>query len=208
MIIKYLNKLRHPFCALLLLLCCAQPIVGQIRSGMELGGNIMNADFVLFNPIDTNGSWGIRLGFVSEVPLSNKTYFRGAALINQRGFEFLDERWALNVIDVPLNLGYAIPLANSRIALFLDAGLNVEYNMDAFTKIDGETVRLDIGSSEDDIKRFSQGFNLGTGVRFSRALKLRLNYYQGLTNLVRSADDSWKNRVIGISLNYFFSAAI
>lgn len=208
MITKHLHKLSIPYCTALLLLCCTQSIFGQIRNGMELGGNIMNADFVLFDPIETNGSWGIRLGFVSEVPLSIKTYFRGAALINQRGFEFLDERWALNVVDVPLNLGYAIPIANSRVAFFVDGGLNLEYNMDAFTKIDGETVRLDIGGAEDDIKRFSQGFNLGTGVRFSRALKLRVNYYQGLTNLVRSADDSWKNRVIGISLNYFFNKSI
>ena len=203
--------MRKYFKTLFMIVLClsiGSTTYGQMRNGMELGGNIMNADFVLFDAFDTNASWGIRLGYVGEFPLSQDLYFRGAALINQRGFEFLDERWALNTIDPPLNLGYAIPISNNSVEFFLDAGLNLEYNMDAFTKIDGETVRLNIGVSEDDIKRFSQGFNLGTGLRFSRALKLRVSYYQGLTNLVRSNDDSWKNRVIGVSLNYFFNTAI
>jgi len=75
----------------------------------------MNADFVLFDAIDTNASWGIRLGYVGEFPLSQDLYFRGAALINQRGFEFLDERWALNTVDLPLNLGYTIPLNSNSV---------------------------------------------------------------------------------------------
>lgn len=203
-----MSNFLRPFCMTILCFSLANVLYGQLRNGMELGGNIMNADFVLFDPIDTNSSWGIRLGYVGEIPLSKKFYVRGAALINQRGFEFLDERWALNVVDLPLNLGYAIPLNSTSVEVFLDAGLNLEYNMDAFTKIDGEMVRLEIGGSEDDIKRFSQGLNVGAGMRFSNALKLRLSYYQGLTNIVRSADDSWKNTVIGVSLNFFFNSAI
>lgn len=184
------------------------PGSAQVRNGMEFGGNILNADFNLENEIDTQNSWGIRLGYVGEFPISDPLYFRGALLINQRGFQFLDERWALNVIDVPLNFGYSIPLGGNSKYFFLDGGLNLEFNMDAFTKIDGETVRLTIGSDDDDIKRISQGFNLGTGIRFSSALKMRINYYQGLTNLIRSANDNWKNRAIGISINYFFNSAI
>jgi hypothetical protein len=31
-----------------------------------------------------------------------------------------------------------------------------------------------------------------------------MSYYLGLTNLVRTPNDEWKNRVLGLSLNYFF----
>lgn len=192
-----------------LLLCIAilfmQVVVfAQYKGGMEIGGNLMGADFILEEPIATQDSWGIRLGYVGEYQISDHLYARGAALINQRGFKFGGERWALSAIDVPVNLGYALNLNDKNLKLFIDGGFNFAYNFRAFTKSNGEIVTLEIGNEEGDIKMFSTGFNVGGGLQFSEKIKVRVNYYSGLTNLLRTEGDEWKNHVIGLSLNFFF----
>ena len=189
------------------LLLIGYSVTAQLRNGMEVGGNLMNADFVLFDTIDTDNIWGLRLGYVGEFPLSERTFLRGAVLINKRGFQFMDERWGLTVLDLPLNLGYGIPLGGNSTKLFFDAGINLEYILEAFTRISGTKTLINMGSGDGEIKRFVQGFNLSSGIQFSKGLQLRVNYYRGLTNVIRSEEDSWKNRAIGVSLCIFFFRA-
>lgn len=189
----------------LLCLCTANITYSQYKGGMEVGGNIMMADLTISDPIETSSSWGIRLGYVGEYAFSETTYFRGALLINQRGFKFADERWGLNVIDLPLNVGFAPSLGAGNLKWFIDGGLNIGFSFRAFTKIDGELTTLTIGSGPDDIKILSTGFNIGTGLQFSEKLKLRVNYYNGFTNMVQSPGDEWKNQVLGVALNFFFN---
>ncbi|MEH0156381.1 porin family protein [Limibacter armeniacum] len=177
------------------------------KGGLEVGANMMGGNLMISNvEADTEYSWGIRLGYVGEYKLSDGAFLRGAVLLNQRGFQFADERWGLNAIDVPVNLGYNFNLNDDGLKLFLDAGVNLEYNFRAFTKINDELVTLTIGSEEGDIKRFSTGVNFGTGLQFSEKVKLRVNYYKGMTNLLQSNNDEWNNHVVGVSLDYFFKA--
>ena len=183
---------------------CHSISYAQYKGGMEVGGNIMGADVYFEESIETKNSWGIRLGYVGEYHLSDHVYARGAVLINQRGFQYADQRWGLNAIDVPINLGYSLTPSGKTPRVFIDGGVNFQYNFRAFTKINGELVTLDIGSGEEDIKTISTGLNVGAGLQFSDAIKVRLNYYHGITNLVRTPGDEWKNRVYGVALNYFF----
>lgn len=180
----------------------------QYRGGMEAGFNVMSADFELnnFGTVDTKSSWGIRLGYVGEYALSENHYLRFGALINQRGFKLADERWALTALDFPLNIGYLKEINNGSLQLFVDGGLNLEYNVRATTKLDGDLVELTIGGEEDDIKPLAVGVNLGIGVQLKENIKIRTSYYRGLTNLLRTDNDSWKNSVFGFALNFFMPA--
>lgn len=186
------------------LIICFQSY-SQYKGGLELGGNLMNADFYMGEELQTTPTYGIRLGYIGEYHLFEDVFLRFGLLVNQRGFELADERWGLNVFDAPLNVGYALKL-NNNLKLTLDGGFNIEYNFQAFTKIDGKPVKISIGRGEDDIKQIGAGVNLGIGLQLSEFIKVRGEYYKGLSNLVRTQGDDWKNRVIGLSVDFFFGS--
>ncbi len=190
---------------LLLVILCSLSSYAQYRGAIELGANIMSANFTLNGPVETNSTWGIRLGYVGEYSVSKHFYFRFGLLVNQRGFELGEERWGLNALDVPLNIGYSIPLNDEGFEFFIDGGFDLEYNFHAFTKINDELVALSIGGEQDDIKSFGTGFNIGTGLQVSKRVKTRVSYYKGLSNLVRTTNDEWKNKVIGVAVIYFLN---
>jgi len=154
--------------------------------------------------LETKSSWGIRLGYVAAYELTESFFLKGAILINQRGFNYSDERWGLNAVDLPLNLGFSAPIGEKGMKWFLDAGINIEYNFRAFTKVNDELVTLSIGNETGDIKPFSFGVNGGTGIQFTERMQLRFSYYYGLTNLLQTSEDSWKNFVIGTALIFHF----
>ena len=81
--------------------------------------------------------------------------------------------------------------------------MNLGYNSRAFTKTEDETIRLDIGG-DSDISRITIGANAGAGLLIKRRIKVRLNYYTSLTDIVTNEEDTWKNKTFGLSLNYFF----
>ena len=189
----------------IVLLFSLLPAFGQYKGGLEVGGNFMAAaEFNLQGmAIDTKPSWGIRLGYAATYHMNDKLFLRGAALINQRGFSYADERWGLSIIDVPLNLGLELPLGDSGKKWFFDAGINFEYNFRAFTRFDGDLVVLTIGNDPDDIKPFSMGYNLGTGLRFGEKFDVRVNYYRGLVNLLQTGSDTWQNYTVGTALIFY-----
>ncbi len=174
--------------------------------GFEIGANLMNGDFNIDEEnIETNNAWGPRVGYVGEYNFSENLYLRIAGLYMQKGFKFADETWAINSFDVPVLMGYTIDLNGDKLQLFVDGGLSLEYNFRAITKIDETTIELEMGSDEGQLKNFSSGITFGTGLQFSKLMKLRINYYQGITNLINTeGNDAWKNHYIGLSLNFLF----
>ncbi|NHF60371.1 PorT family protein [Flavobacteriaceae bacterium TP-CH-4] len=181
-------------------------LLGQMAHGFEIGANLMNADFTIDEEaIDTKNAVGPRAGYIGEFNLTPNLYIRGALLFMQKGFRFADETWAVNSFDVPINLGGSVDLAGNRLQWFLDGGISAEYNARAITRIDGEAIELEIGYGEGELKSFSTGLNLGTGLQFARFIKLRVSYYTGLTNLINTeGTDQWKNRYLAFSLNFLF----
>lgn len=197
-----MRNYRLLFCLLLLSVIAR----GQMSHGFELGANLMNADFNLDNAeIDSNGAVGPRAGYVGEYHITDNFYLRGALLYMQKGFKFAEETWAVNSFDLPISLGYTVDLNGDKIQWFIDGGASLEYNTRAITRIDDEPVELIIGNEEGDIKSLSSGVSFGTGLQFARMIKLRVNYYRGLTNMIKtSGTDNWKNHYLGLSLNFLF----
>ena len=84
----------------------------------------------------------------------------------------------------------------------MDAGINFGYNNRATIKNNEETIRLDIGSDA-DINRMTIGANAGVGLLIKKRVKVRLNYYNSLSNIINTEGNVWKNKTFGLSLNYF-----
>ena len=183
---------------------------GQFYHGIEVGSNYNNATFTIDTSQDPSGALGFSLGYAAERDLSENMYVKVAVLVNKRslkatnirGFNTTNEKWGVNVIEVPINLGYYLNYNNRNFQFFVDAGLTIDYNMRAYVENDTERITLDIGS-EGVIKRIGTGVNFGGGLLFSKRLKVRLHYYYGLTSITNNEGDEWKNSAFGISLNYF-----
>lgn len=184
---------------------------GQFRHGLELGVNMTNADFLIDDSAEPSSSFGYFIGYVAERDFSDNLYIRFGAnynrrefnAINQRGINTTEETWGIDVIEVPINLGYYLNLNNRNYQFFVDAGLNLGYNSRAFVNNGEETIRLDIGG-DSNINRITIGANAGAGLLLKKRTKIRLNYYSSLTNIVSTEGDTWKNKTLSISLNYFF----
>ncbi len=183
----------------------------QFHNGLELGLNITNPNFMIAESVEPSSGFGFSLGYVGERDLSDNLYIRLGInytrrefnTISRRGINTSEEEWGIDVFEVPINLGYYLNWNNRNFQFFLDAGINLEYNGRVFIKNDEETILLDIGSDA-EIKRITFGANAGVGILFKKRIKVRLNYYNGLGDIANTEEGIWKNRTLGLSLNYFF----
>ncbi len=183
----------------------------QFHHGLELGLNMTKPDFRVNDSAEPTSAMGFLLGYVAERDFSDNLYIRFGANYNRRTFNAIsrrgintsEEKWGIDVIEVPISMGYYINLNNRNYQFFVDAGINLGYNGRAFVENEDETIRLDIGG-DGEINRITIGANASAGLLIKRRIKIRLNYYTSLTNIVNSEENTWKNKTFGLSLNYFF----
>ena len=183
---------------------------GQFYHGLEIGMNITNAEFNVDESVDPSSASGFFLGYVAERDLTDNLFLRIAVNFNRREFNAVsrrginttDEKWGIDLIEIPVNLGYYVNWNNKNLQFFVDAGINLGYNKRAFIKNDEETIRLDIGSDA-DIERIAMGANAGIGLLIKKRLKFRLNYYNSLSNIINTEGNNWKNKTFGLSVSYF-----
>jgi len=182
----------------------------QFYHGIELGANMNNADFMVGESTEPSNAFGFHVGYLAERDLSDNLFLRLGFnftrrefnAISRRGINTLEEKWGIDAVEIPVSLGYYLNWNRRNFQFFVDAGINLGYNNRAFTKNDEETIRLDIGSDA-DVNRFSFGANVGAGLLIKKRMKVRLNYYNSLSNIITTEGNIWKNKTIGISLNYF-----
>jgi len=182
----------------------------QFYHGLELGVNMNNADFMINESAEPSSSFGFFIGYLAERDLSDNLYVRLGInfsrkefkAISRRGINTTEEKWGIDGIEIPLNLGYYVNWNNKNLQFFVDAGINFGYNSKAVIENNEETIRLDIGSDA-VIKRIAIGANAGTGLLIKKRTKLRLNYYSSLSNIANTEGDIWKNKTFSFSLSYF-----
>ncbi len=183
---------------------------GQFYHGLEFGANMTNADFVVNESAEPSSAFGFYLGYLAERDLSDNLYVRLGFNFNRRQFNAIsrrginttDEKWGIDAIEIPVNLGYYVNWNNRNFQFFVEAGINLGYNSRVTTKNDEETIRLDIGGDA-DVKRIAIGANVGVGLLIKKRMKIRFNYYNSLTNIINTEGNVWKNKTFGVSLNYF-----
>ena len=182
----------------------------QFYHGLEIGANMNNADFKVNESAEPSSAYAFYLGYLAERDISDNLYVRLGVnfnrrefkAINRRGINTSEEKWGIDAIEIPVNLGYYINWNNRNFQFFVDAGINFGYNNRATIKNNEETIRLDIGSDA-DINRMTIGANAGVGLLIKKRVKVRLNYYNSLSNIINTEGNVWKNKTFGLSLNYF-----
>ncbi len=182
----------------------------QFYHGIEFGVNMNNADFVVNESAEPSSAFGFSLGYLAEYDFSENVYLRLGFNFNRREFNAIsrrgintsEEKWGIDAIEIPVNLGYYVNWNNRNFQFFVDAGINLGYNNRATITNDDETIRLDIGS-EADVNRIAIGGNVSVGLLIKKRVKVRLNYYNSLSNIMNTEGNTWKNKTLGISLNYF-----
>lgn len=183
----------------------------QFHNGLELGVNMTNPNFSVNDSAEPSSGFGFSLGYVGERDFSENLFIRVGVnyvrrefnAISRLGINTSEETWGIDAVEVPINLGYYLNWNNRNFQFFVDAGINLEYNGRVFIKNDAETILLDIGNDA-EINRLTFGANAGVGLLFKKRVKVRLNYYNSLSNIVNIEGGIWKNRSLGLSLNYFF----
>ena len=202
---KILNNLF-----LLSLFLISYTVYSQFYHGVELGASLTSADFKINESAEPSSGLGFSIGYLAEREFSDNLYIRLAVNFNRREFKAInirgintsEEEWKIDVIEIPINLGYYINWNNRNFQFFVDAGLNLGYNSRVTLKNNIETIRLDIGNDA-EIKRITVGANVSIGLLIKKRVKVRLNYYNSLSNITNSDGNMWKNRTLGISINYF-----
>lgn len=182
----------------------------QFHHGLDLGLNLTSADLMVEESIESGSALGFSIGYVAERDFSENLYLRFGVNYVQRtfnaegltGFVVTDEKWGVDGIEIPINMGYYLNWNNRNYQFFIDAGLNLGLNTRAYLQNDDETIRLEIGS-DGEISRSSVGANIGAGLLIKSKLKVRLNYYNSLTNLALTDGETWKNKTFSLSINYF-----
>jgi len=182
----------------------------QFHHGLDLGINLTSSDLMFEESFESGSALAFSIGYVAERDFSENLYLRfGVNYVQRtfnaeglRGFVEIDEKWGIDGIEIPINMGYYLNWNNRNYQFFLDAGLNLGYNTRAFIQSEEETIRLEMGS-DGEISRTAIGANIGAGLLIKSKLKVRLNYYNGLTNLANAEENTWKNKTFTLSLNYF-----
>ena len=203
------ERLRNGiFC--LLFLFISQISFSQFYHGIEVGVHTNNADFMVDESAEPSRLTGFFIGYVAERDLNDNLFVRLGINFNRReidaiarrGINTTEEKWGVDVIEIPINLGYYLNWNRRNFQFFIDAGINIGFNNRAISKNEEETIRLDIGSDA-DVKGMGLGANAGVGVLIKKRVKARLNYYTNLSSIVNTEGDTWKNTTIGLSINYF-----
>ena len=204
------NKLLKNGIFTFLFLLITQISFSQFYHGIELGVHSNNADFMIGESAEPSSLTGFMIGYVAERDLNENLFFRIGINFNRReidaiarrGINTSEEKWGVDVIEIPVNMGYYLNWNRRNFQFFIDAGINLGFNNRAITKNEDETIRLDIGSDA-NVKRFGFGANGGAGVLIKKRVKVRLNYYTNLSSIVNTEGDNWKNTTVGLSINYF-----
>ncbi len=183
---------------------------GHFYHGFEFGMNWNNAEFKINESADPSSAFGFFIGYMAERDLSERLYVRFGLnynkrklnTISKRGINTTEENWGIDVIEIPINMGYYLNWNNKNLQFFVDAGINIGFNSRVTVENDVETIRLDIGSDA-VINRTTIGANAGIGLLLKRRTKIRLNYYNSLSSIANIEGDIWKNKTLSISLSYF-----
>ncbi|MGB1042223.1 MAG: porin family protein [Tenacibaculum sp.] len=159
----------------------------KIKFGIKGGIN-----FSEINSESINKTTGFNLGFISEIPISEKFYFQPELLYSDQGGSSIN----LNYLNLPLMGKYYLTKEFS-----IEAGPQVGYLLSA------KTNSKNIKSS---FNKFDFGANLGLGYKFNNGLNFGVRYNLGLTkindinNAIEYSKIKSQNQVFQITVGYLF----
>lgn len=173
----------------------------QLKLGIKAGLNVANMEFT--GATDVKSLTGFHGGLILDASLGPIALQPGV-LFSQKGLKQSsgDGKFALNYIDIPVNVMYKIGLPGIKILLM--AGPELSYGLSAKMSGGGSpTTTFEFGSGTDQLKRIDIGAGFGAGVQVSK-IQATMNYTLGLTNLSNVSGETIKNKVFSVSLAFLF----
>ncbi len=158
--------------------------------------------------VDKKMKLGYQIGVAGEFEIMSFLYVNAAVTFFQKGDKMGDETFTaktkIGYIDVPITLGYKMPIGN--ISVFGNVGPYTsvaimgksEFNSGTFD----ETHTIEIGGDFGYYKRFDTGVTFGGGVEFKQ-YQVKVNYALGFVDITEGDFVSSKNSVLNITGTYY-----
>ncbi|MFO7938793.1 MAG: porin family protein [Bacteroidales bacterium] len=144
---------------------------------------------------------GMHIGVVGEFGISDNLFFEPGLFFSQKGTSYDvdgDYDMRMNYLDVPLNLKYKMGNFFLQGGALVGVGLNGTQQAGGFGEED-----IEFGTGDNETKRLDFGPTVGLGMHFNK-FQISANYTMGLRNLANIEDISVKNRVLSVSVGYYF----
>ncbi len=162
--------------------------------------------------IDKNLKLGYQLGVAAEFELMSFLYVGSAVTFFQKGDSRGDDTFTsktkLGYIDIPITIGYKMPLGN--VSVFGNVGPyssiaiigKTYYQTDMGQEELEENYEIEFGEEMGQYKRFDTGVTFGGGVEFKQ-FQVKANYSFGLVDITYSEFVTSKHSVFNITGTYF-----
>jgi len=153
---------------------------------------------------------GYQIGAAAELEIMSFLYVGAAVTFFQKGNKVVDEfgtsKLNMGCIDIPITLGYKVPIGN--VSVFGNVGPYTcvalvgksVYHSDMMDETFEHEVEFD--SETGYYKRFDSGLTFGGGVEFKQ-FQVKANYSLGFVDVSTSESVSMKNSVFNITGTYF-----
>jgi len=183
------------------------------KIGVTAGLNVSN-----LTGSGTSGSYkaGFQAGVVADFGITEKFSIMPELLFAQRGAkdseEGVDVTMTLNYLQLPINAAYKFDVGNGS-KVFVFAGPYFGYGLSgkatAKNGANGINVSasqdIKFGSSDDKLKAFDIGLNVGVGYLYEKIF-FKLQFNPGFANLLNnSGSDSMRNTNFAVTVGYFFN---
>lgn len=146
-------------------------------------------------------------GYASIPTASNFAIQPGVSLQGKGGKADLgrdgDFKTDLMYLEIPVNAVYYIPTGYTG-SVFIGAGPYAGLGLSGKNKFDGESVDVDFGSNDDEMKRFDWGFNFQLGYKLNNGFLINGAYGLGLGNLYNGDGLKAHNRVFSVGVGFEF----
>jgi hypothetical protein len=207
---------------LLGVICLTQISFAQHRFGIRGGLNIANQKVTVSafgDKISQSGDAipSFHIGGMGDIQLSELFYLQPSILLSGKGMNLDGEDDFGNPIEVkvrpfylelPVNLVVKTQLPSTNLSIYGGAGPSIGFGV--FGKVKGGGEDED-AFQEEGFKRLDFGVNLTAGVETQTGWQFSFHFTPGIANIyggedVGGGEDiTWKNKVVGFSIGYFFS---
>ena len=193
-----------------------------IKAGFNLS-NMLIEDEIYSN--DFKMKPGFHLGAIVDIPLNDMFSIETGLLLSTKGFKLSEEetemgetfkyefKYNLIYLDIPLTAKASFNVGDAKIygafgpyiGIGLSGTVKSELSFAGETESDSEIIDWGSDENNDELKRLDYGLTMGVGVEIN-SIQIGITYGLGLANISPYVeyDSKINNRVLGISVGYFF----
>jgi hypothetical protein len=193
--------MKNSICIILILLVIHSFSNGQIRLGIQAGGesSTMRVSESGITAFDGGSRVGFHIGAYLDLPLGKKAALKPQILYSSKGFQssLTSESVSVNYIHIPIDVVFKGDVGAG--SYFLGGG---GYFSNALSGKAGSQNLIFGSTAKSDLKESDYGIRVTTGYETEFGLGIVLFYEYGLANINPLSTYNLQNRTIGLTLQY------